>query len=110
MLDKTIKMLEEKRKNINKKIELLYEEISEKNNFIFTIKDHAIVRYQQRVELLPPSEISYKLRKLLTEYVTEKNIELKRLDNIIYKLKINSVIYLIRNYCVITIELDENAK
>lgn len=107
MLEESAKLYKEKRDQVNKKIELIYQEIGDKDDFIFKVKDHAILRYLQRVELIPPSEASYKIRKRLSEFVTEKNIKLEKLNNIIYKIRIQGVIYLVRNFTIITIEIED---
>ena len=108
MLNKTAELYTEKRKELNKKIELIYQEINDKEEFLFKIKDHAVLRYLQRVELIPPSEASYIIRKTVSDFVKDKNIKLEKLNNIIYKIRIKSVIYLIRNFNIITIEFDDD--
>ena len=101
-------ILEQKRKELEEKIEIVYQLLNEQEKFLFTCTDHCIVRYLQRVESVPVSKARYLIRKAVSDYVKEHpSLDLKPLKNVGYKLDIQGIRYVIRNKKIVTVEIPD---
>lgn len=100
---KSTTILEKKRDDINTKLEKSFQIINEKKRFAYVVSDHAVLRYLQRVELIPVSEARYKILTMVEDFLTDKKVELLKDTN--YKLNIKGITFIIRNRTIITTEV-----
>jgi hypothetical protein len=101
IIEKAIEIEEQNRKRIEGVIDELYSNLNEKVKFDFKVTDHAILRYLQRIELIPISEARYKILNAVQTVFNNKNFNT---DKIGMELRLGSIIYLIKNRTIITIK------
>jgi len=106
-LNEVSEKLIDKRKIINDELENVYYQLSNITNFDYKITDHAVVRYLQRVELIPISEARYKILSSIQKFMDTVKPKLNLLKNNTFELRLNSIIYVIRNKTVITVKVSE---
>lgn len=102
-----IEELKTERIRINNDIEQYYNNENVNINFEYKITDHAIVRYLQRVELIPVSEARYKILSAIQKFMYTVKPKLNLLKNNTFELRLDSIIYVIKNKTVITIKTEE---
>lgn len=103
-LQTRLKELYRSRKEINEEIDKTYREILPTIPWKFGVSDHAIVEYQQDIELLPVSEVRFKILSSVETFFDEHpTIDPETLKKTIYKLLIGGMVYVINNYKVITV-------
>ena len=106
-LQQVAPILERRKEELNQKIEITYNLLNEQEKFIFECTDHCVLRYLQRVQLIPVSQARYIIRKTVSDFVKEKSLDLKPLKNVGYKIDINGIRYVIRNKKIVTIEIPD---
>lgn len=106
LIDVTEKLVE-KRKIINTELENVYYQLANNKNFDYKITDHSLVRYLQRVELIPISEARYKILSSIQNFMDTVKPKLNLLKNNTFELRLNNVIYVIRNKTIITVKTNE---
>ena len=101
---KKIQMVEEKviEQDYLQELEDLYSELLQYKNFKFKVTDHSILRYLQRIELIPISKARYLILSSVENFV--KKIKKEYLKDIRYKLLIDKIVYIIQNKTIITVE------
>ena len=101
---KKIQMVEEKviEQDYLQELEDLYYELLQYKNFKFKVTDHSILRYLQRIELIPISKARYLILSSVENFV--KKIKKEYLKDIRYKLLIDKIVYIIQNKTIITVE------
>lgn len=106
MKDK-LEQIHEKRIQLNNDIEEIYYKLNDNINFDYKITDHSLVRYLQRVELIPVSEAKYKILSSIQNFMNTVKPKIDYLKNNTFELRLNSIIYVIKNKTVITIKTNE---
>ena len=91
------------RKKINEILEAQFVELAESEKFNFRCSDHAVVRYLQRINLVPPSEARYTMLKEVEDEIKDKNIKIEFFKDVHYKLPVKGKFYLIKNNNIITV-------
>ena len=99
--------LVKKRKIINDELENVYYQLSDISKFDYKITDHSVVRYLQRVELIPISEARYKILSSIQNFMDTVKPKLNLLKNNTFELRLNGIIYVIRNKTIITVKVVE---
>lgn len=105
-LKESANKLIELRDETNKQIEDVYYELNDRSNFEYILKDHALIRYLQRVELIPVSEARYKILTSIQNFMKTVKPKIDYLKNNTFELRLNDVIYVIKNKNIITIKTD----
>jgi hypothetical protein len=96
-----------KRKNLNENIEQLYKKLNEKTKFRFKTSDHCILRYLQRVQLVPVSEARYKILSLVENYFVQNEDVYEKIKNSDIELRIQDKVFIIsKNKTIKTIIID----
>lgn len=106
-LIESAKELEEIRTTTNSELENVYYQLSNIKHFDYKITDHSIVRYLQRVELIPVSEARYKILSSIQNFMDTVKPKLNLLKNNTFELRLNGIIYVIKNKTIITIKTVE---
>lgn len=98
----------ENRKKINKLLESQFVDLLELRKFNFRCSDHAVVRYQERIELVSPSEARYIMLTDIEDEIASKNIKVELLKDVHYRLPVRGKFYIIKNGNIITAFTDAN--
>jgi hypothetical protein len=85
-------------------VEDYYSKLNQKTDFSHKLTDHSLIRYLQRIELIPISQARYKILSQIDEFMNSYKPNLKILRGNTFELKLEEVIYVIRNKTVITVK------
>lgn len=99
----TIDINLENRKRINKLLESQFVDLLEARKFNFRCSDHAIVRYQERIEFVPPSEARYIMLTDVEDEILNKNIKVELLKDVHYRLPVRGKFYILKNGNIVTV-------